>query len=79
MVVGGVVTVAVLAGAMGLILLGNYFPEKELLIFASLALAPVTLIAVMVGYAVWWLVLFLATLLCPDGSETSTLRDGPAT
>jgi len=52
---------------------GGYFAGSELLIFASIALAPVAMCAVMAGYAVWWLVLFLLTLAgrdrdLPDGS-----------
>lgn len=79
MTVGAAVTLAVLVGAMGLIIFGGHFAEKEVLLFASLALAPVALISVMAGYAVWWLILFLLALFFPDGSEPSAVSDGPET
>lgn len=77
MTVGAAVTLAVFAGAMGLLLFGGYFAEKEVLIFTSIALAPVALISVMAGYAAWWLVLFLLALFLPDRDED--VRDGPST
>lgn len=77
--VGAVVTLAVFVGAMGLIVLGGFFSEKDVLILASLALAPVALVSVMAGYAVWWLVLFLLALFLPDGSEGSAMSDGSST
>lgn len=64
---------------MGLIVLGGFFSEKDVLILASLALAPVALVSVMAGYAVWWLVLFLLALFLPDGSEGSAMSDGSST
>jgi hypothetical protein len=79
MAVGAAVTLAVFVGAMGLIIFGGYFVEKEVLVLASLALAPVALISVMAGYSAWWLILFLLALFFPDGSESSAVSDGPAT
>lgn len=73
------VTLAVLVGAMGLIVLGGFFSEKDVLLFASLALAPVALVSVMAGYAVWWLVLFLLSLFFPDDNESSAMSGGSST
>jgi len=70
---GAVTALAVFSLAMWVLVFGGYFAGSELLIFASIALAPVAMCAVMAGYAVWWLVLFLLTLAgrgrdLPDGS-----------
>lgn len=62
---GAVTTVVVFVVAMALLIFGGYFAAHERLIYVSIALAPVLMISVMAGYAVWWLVLFLLTLFLP--------------
>ncbi len=49
-----------------LLVFGGYYSGNELIVFVSLALAPVLMAAVMLGYAVWWLVLFLLSLILPS-------------
>ncbi len=63
---GAITTVAVFIAAMVLLAFGGYFAEHEILIYISIALGPVAMVSVMAGYAVWWLVLFVATLLLPN-------------
>jgi hypothetical protein len=50
---------------MALLLFEGSFAGHERLILVSFALAPVAMFAVMVGYAVWWLVLFILSLFLP--------------
>jgi hypothetical protein len=63
---GGITTVIAFVAAMLLLIFGGYYSGNELLVFVSIALAPVLLVAVMIGYAVWWLVMFLLSLFLPD-------------
>ena len=63
---GGITTVIAFVAVMALLIFGGYYAGNELLFFVSIALAPVLMIAVMVGYAVWWLVMFLLSLFLPD-------------
>ena len=62
---GAVTTVVAFILAMALLLFGGSFAGHERLILVSIALAPVAMFAVMVGYAVWWLVLFILSLFLP--------------
>jgi hypothetical protein len=62
---GAVTTVVVFILAMALLFFGGYFADHERLVFVSIALGPVAMLAVMVGYAVWWLVLFILSLFLP--------------
>ena len=63
---GGITTVIAFVAAMLLLIFGGYYSGNELLVFVSIALAPVLMVAVMIGYAVWWLVMFLLSLFLPD-------------
>jgi len=67
------VTLTVFVLAMAALVFGDYFSERELLFYVSIALGPVAMISVMVGYAVWWLVVFLLTLFLPSRSPDDTL------
>jgi hypothetical protein len=62
---GAVTTVVVFILAMALLYFGGYFSDRERLFYVSIALGPVAMFAVMVGYAVWWLVLFVLSLFLP--------------
>jgi hypothetical protein len=66
---GGLVTVAVFVAAMWLLIFGGYFSEKEVLVHVSIALGPLAVVSVMVGYAVWWLVVFVMSLLAPEAAR----------
>ncbi len=59
---GGIVTAGVFLGAFVLLLSGDSVAQWNKLFYASIALAPVAMVAVMMGYAVWWLAMFLLTL-----------------
>jgi hypothetical protein len=63
---GGITTVIAFVAIMALLIFGGYYAGNELLVYVSIALAPVLLVAVMVGYAVWWLVMLLLSLFLPD-------------
>ena len=64
--VGGIVTLAVFIVTMWLLAFGGLFPGKDRLIVLSVALGPVAMLSVMIGYAVWWLVIFLLTFFSSD-------------
>ncbi len=66
LVVWIVVTVAVFVVGMGLLIFGDYFSEKDRLIMVSISIGPVAMLSAMVGYAVWWLVLLVLSLLLPE-------------
>jgi hypothetical protein len=70
LIAGGLVTFAVFVMAMWLLIFGGYFSEKELLVHVSIALGPVAVVSVMVGYAVWWLVVFVMSLLASEPRPT---------
>jgi hypothetical protein len=63
---GTITMVIVFIAAMALLIFGGYYAGNELIVFVSICIAPVLLVAVMVGYAVWWLVMFLHSLIWPD-------------
>jgi hypothetical protein len=66
LIAGAVVTFVVFALCMVLLIFGDYFAERDRVVLVSIALGPVAMISVMVGYAVWWGVLFILTLLLPE-------------
>jgi hypothetical protein len=74
LIAGGVTTLAVFALAMVLLIFGGYFSRQEILVHVSIALGPVAVVSVMVGYAVWWLVVFLISLFASEAGPP----DNPA-
>ena len=60
---GAVTTIVAFTAAMLLLIFGGYFADHERLVYVSIALGPVAMLAVMLGYAVWWMVLFLLSLV----------------
>jgi hypothetical protein len=68
LIAGGIATFAVFVMAMWLLIFGGYFSEKELLVHVSIALGPVAVVSVMVGYAVWWLAIFFMSLLASESA-----------
>jgi hypothetical protein len=63
---GTITMVVAFVAAMALLIFGGYHSGNDLIVFVSICLAPVLLVAVMAGYAVWWLVMFLLSLISPD-------------
>ena len=63
---GGATALLVLGAALWLMIFGGVLPEKDRFIMVFVALAPLAMCSVMIGYAVWWLVLFLLTLFGAD-------------
>jgi hypothetical protein len=73
LVAGGIVTVAAFLTALYLLVFGGMFQSHERLIMVSIAVGPVAMLSVMVGYAVWWIFMFVMTLMSPredDGSDS---------
>ncbi|MFH0821435.1 MAG: hypothetical protein V2B18_01700 [Pseudomonadota bacterium] len=68
-----VVTLTLFATAMTWLIFGEIPTKTDRLVVASVALGPVAMICTMLGYAVWWLVLFLLCLF----SNTHGTEDGP--
>ncbi|MBI5569863.1 MAG: hypothetical protein HY914_07960 [Desulfomonile tiedjei] len=63
---GALATVVSFSAGLALLIFGNVISSAHLLVTISVALAPLILCAFMVGYAVWWLVLFILTLVLPE-------------
>jgi hypothetical protein len=78
LVAGAVVTVAVLAAGLALLYFGGIVPERDRLIVTSIALAPLAMVAVMVGYGVWWGVVFFFALFSSTGGADRIGRDLPS-
>ena len=72
---GAITTLIVFVAAMWLLVFGGLFPEKHRLILVSIALGPVAMVSVMVGYAVWWLVMFVLSLFSPTGQSSREYGD----
>jgi len=75
---GAVVTVGVLGAGLALLYFGGIVPERDRLIVVSIALAPLAMVAVMVGYGVWWGVVFLFALFNPPDGADRTDREPPS-
>ena len=63
---GAVVTILAFAAMMWLLVFTEYPAEKDRIVMVSIALGPVLMVSVMIGYCVWWGVLFLLTLFLPE-------------
>jgi ABC-type multidrug transport system permease subunit len=63
---GTVTTIVAFVLIMSFLVFAEYREEKDRIIIISLALGPVLMVAVMVGYSVWWGVLFLLSLILPE-------------
>lgn len=63
--IGTIITFSVFFAAIALLVFGEYFSNRDLLVYLSIALGPIAMVSVMVGYAAWWLALFLMTLILP--------------
>jgi uncharacterized BrkB/YihY/UPF0761 family membrane protein len=74
LVAGAIATLAVFLGGMALIILGGFLPDNQVIFFASIALAPMAMLSVMVGYCVWWLVLFVLSLILPNDKPVNGPR-----
>jgi hypothetical protein len=73
LVAGAITTLAAFSAGMALLILGGYFATNEIIFYASIALGPVAMVSVIIGYAVWWLVLFLLSLAFSNRKSV----DGP--
>jgi hypothetical protein len=72
---GAATCIASFIGMMWFLAFGNVVAESHRLLMVSLALGPVAVCAVVLGYSVWWLALFLLTLFLPsEGPVPETTR-----
>ena len=60
---------AVFVGALWLAMFGGFVRTDDIILFVSIALGPITAVAVIAGYLVWWMVLFLLTLVLPKTTD----------
>lgn len=79
LVAAAVTAIVTFCVAMWLLIFGGVFAEKERLVFVSIALGPVAMFAVMAGYAVWWLVMFVLSLVLPREESAQRPRNGGGT
>lgn len=56
-----------------MLIFGGYVAEHQVIVYASIALGPVAAVSVMLGYAVWWMVLFVLSLILSNEKPA----DGP--
>ena len=70
-------TLAVFAAAMAMIVFAEYPAESDRIIMVSIAIGPVLMISVMVGYSVWWGVLFLLSLFLPSEKSRNPYEAAP--
>jgi hypothetical protein len=63
---GAITTLVAFAVGMAFCFFGEVFEASHRLVFASIAISPMAMCAVMLGYAVWWFILFLLTLALPE-------------
>jgi len=75
LIAAAVTAVVTFCVAMWLLIFGGIFAEKERLVFVSIALGPVAMFAVMAGYAVWWLVMFVLSLVLPREEAAQRTRN----
>jgi hypothetical protein len=68
---GAVVTVITFIVIMGLLIFGGIIAEDRIILCASFALGPVAMFSVMLGYAVWWMILFLLSLFLPEETHNN--------
>ena len=71
MAVGGITTLVVFTGALWLALFGGIIETDHKILFVSIALGPIAVVAVIAGYLVWWMALFLLTLILPGSQDAS--------
>jgi hypothetical protein len=60
---GAITALGSFTAGMALLLAGDYSSPGERIVFVSVALGPVAMLGAMLGYAVWWFVLFVLTLV----------------
>lgn len=63
---GGIITVATFVAGLWLMIYGNMFPDSDLIFLVSMALSPLAVVSVIAGFLVWWIFLFLLTLIWND-------------
>lgn len=63
---GGIITVATFVAGLWLMIYGNMFPDSDLIFLVSMAISPLAVVSVIAGFLVWWIFLFLLTLIWND-------------
>jgi len=67
---GTITTIAVFAGGLWLLISRSDLVGGELLFHVSVALAPLAMASVMVGFSVWWMIMFLLSLFSSERNES---------
>ncbi len=71
MALGGITTLIVFGGALWLMIFGGFVEAEHIILFVSIGLGPIAAAAVIAGYMVWWMALFLLTLILPASHDDS--------
>lgn len=69
---GGIVAVVTFATGLWMMIFGALFPQSDLIFVVSLAISPLAVVAVVAGFLVWWICLFLLTLLWSESVHDSS-------
>ncbi len=67
---GTITTIGVFAGGLWLLISRSDLVAGELLFHVSVALAPLAMASVMVGFSVWWMIMFLLSLFSSERNES---------
>lgn len=63
------VAAATFATGLWMMIFGSLFPQSDLIFVVSLAISPLAVVAVVAGFLVWWISLFLLTLIWSDSTN----------
>jgi hypothetical protein len=70
---GTITTSVAFVGGIWLLISRSDLTGGKLLFYVSVAIAPLAMVAVMVGFGVWWMIMFLLTLFASERNES---KDG---
>lgn len=69
MSLGSIATVSTFIAGLWLIIYGAMLPDSDIIFAVSLAISPLAVISVVAGFLVWWIFLFLLTLIWDDSQK----------
>jgi hypothetical protein len=72
---GIITTTAVLAGGIWALISRPGLTGGQILFHVSVAFAPLAMVSVMVGFGVWWMIMFLLTLFSSEQDGRSTGKE----
>jgi hypothetical protein len=68
-IAGAAVFLTVLGAGIWIMIFGGIWPEDKIILYGSILLAPLCLIAAMLGYGVWWGLMFALHLFSSEDRD----------